>query len=174
MYTWIIGSRAALKRRRQRDIMKNVGYLIASALLIVVSVAGVTTFAYVAATRQMTDLESVLLQFFFAIIGYLGTFMAGRQSARTAAKDVIKPYARSAFRRLLSLYRSHQQMASVVEDALDSKTTEGYRLTLARLQGILLGQIGTADAAMEDWRDIVPEDVEELYKSAMRASKGKQ
>lgn len=65
-------------------------------------------------------------------------------------------------------------MALVIEASQDSRTIEEYRLTLARLEGVVLGQIGTADAAMEDWRDIVPEDVEELYKSAMRASREEQ
>ena len=160
--------------RLGRQIMKDLGYRIGPVLLIVMSVAGFAAFACVATTRQLTELESVLLQFFIAAAGYIGTFMVGRQTAGRAAKDVIKPHARSAFRRLLSLYRSHQQMASVIENARGSRTIDDYRLTLARLEGIVLGQISTADAAMEDWRDIVPEDVEELYKSAMRASRREQ
>ena len=145
-----------------------------SALLIVMSVAGFIAFAYAADTRQLTELEAVLLQFFIATAGYIGTFMAGRRSVRRAAKDVIKPHARSAFRRLVSLYRSHQWMASVIEESRDSRTIEEYRLTLAKLEGIAIGQINTADAAMDDWRDIVPEDVEELHNSARRVSRGEQ
>ena len=147
--------------------MKSVWYWV----LVIASVAGLITFAYMTTTRQLTDLESVLLQFFFAAIGYLGTFLAGRESARNAAKDVLKPYARSAFRRLTSLYRSYQQMASIIEASRDSRTIAEHQLAMARLEGIVLGQIGTADAAMEDWRDIVPEDVEELYRSARRREK---
>ena len=154
--------------------MKDLEYTIASALLIIISVAGFITFANVATVRSLTDLENVVLQFVTLATGSSGTFLIGRRSARTAAKDVIKPYARSAFRRLVSLYRSHQQMASVIEESRDSETVEEFRLTLARLEGIVLGQIGTADAAMEDWRDIVPEDVEELYKSAVRVSREEQ
>ena len=151
--------------------MKNIGYWVISVFLVIASATGLTTFAYMTASRELTDLENVLLQFFFAAIGYVGTFLVGRESARNAAKDVLKPYARSAFRRLVSLYRSHQQMASIIEASQDSRTIEEHQMALARLEGVVLGQIGTADAAMEDWRDIVPEDVEELYRSARRPSR---
>ena len=33
----------------------------------------------------------------------------------------------------------------------------------AKLEGIVVEQLTTASDALEDWRDIVPEDVEELY-----------
>lgn len=140
------------------------------ALLIVISVAGFITFAYTAESRQLTELETVFLQFFIAAAGYIGTFMAGRRSVRRAAKL----HARSAFRRLVSLYRSHQWMASIIEESRESRTIEEYRLTLAKLEGVATGQINTADAAMDDWRDIVPEAVEELYESAIRVSRGEQ
>ena len=35
-------------------------------------------------------------------------------------------------------------------------------MLLARLEEIIVGQIFTADDALEDWNDIVPDDVEEL------------
>ena len=38
-------------------------------------------------------------------------------------------------------------------------------MALARLEAIVIEQLATADDALEDWRDIVPEDVEELTKN---------
>jgi hypothetical protein len=35
-------------------------------------------------------------------------------------------------------------------------------MALARLEAIVIEQLATADDALEDWRDIVPEDVKEL------------
>ena len=41
-------------------------------------------------------------------------------------------------------------------------TPENHRLTLPKLNALVIEQLATADDALEDWRDIVPEDVEEL------------
>ena len=83
------------------SVMKYMEYA-APGLLIGMSVAGFSTFAYVATMRPLTDLESVFLQVFSVLTGFIGTFMIGRQLARNAATEVIKPHARSAFRRLLA------------------------------------------------------------------------
>ena len=74
------------------DIMRYMEYA-APWLLIIMSVAGFSAFAYVATTRPLTDLESVFLQVVSASTGFLGTFMIGRQSARNAAAEVIKSCA---------------------------------------------------------------------------------
>ena len=153
--------------------MKNVEH-ISAALLVGLSLTGFSVFAYVATTRPLTDLESVFLQFFSVATGFLGTFMVGRLSAKSAAADVIKPHARSAFRRLLSLYGSLHRMATIIAESGRPSQIEDYRETLAKLEVIAIEQISAADDALADWRDIVPEDVEELYKSATRASRERQ
>ena len=77
-------------------------------------------------------------------------------------REIIKPHARKAFRRLVSLYRSLSRAANAIESAQDSESPENHRLTLAKLNAIVTEQLDTADDALEDWNDIVPEDVEEL------------
>ena len=62
-------------------------------------------------------MESVLLQFFSLAMGLLGSYIFGRESVRSAARDVIKPHARSAFRRLLSLYASLSRLAVAIQAA---------------------------------------------------------
>ena len=141
-------------------VMKYMEYA-APVLLIIMSVAGFSTFAYVATTRPLTDLESVFLQVFSASTGFIGTFMIGRQSAKNVATEIIKPHARSAFRRLLSLYQSLHRMATIIESSRRSKVAD-YNQVVARLDEIALAQISTADDALADWEDIVPEDVKEL------------
>ena len=133
------------------------------ALLISISLGIAVLFAYVATTRALTNLESTVLQFFAWITGILGSFIFGRQSAREAARDIIKPLARSAFRRLLSLYRSLSRVANILASSQDFESREDYEVMHAKLEGIVVEQLTTAGDALEDWRDIVPEDVEELY-----------
>ena len=155
-------------------IMKYMEYA-APGLLLVMSATGFSAFTYVATTRPLTDLESVFLQVFAASAGFIGTFMIGRQSARKAALEVIKPHARSAFRRLISQYQSLHRMASIIESSNNSKMPDQYKDVLARLDEIAIAQISTADDALADWEDIVPEDVKELRQalSSGRSRKGR-
>ena len=131
-------------------------------LLILISLGVAIYFISVTTTRTLTGLESVLLQIFALATGLVGSFIFGRQSARKAAREIIKPHARSAFRRLLSLYQSLSQVAAVIESSKNCVSREDYRIILARLEASVGEQLATADDALEDWRDIVPEDVEEL------------
>ena len=129
-------------------------------ILIYLGVAGL--FSYTATTRTLTPLESVILQLFALLTGLGGSFIFGRQSAREAAREIIKPHARSAFRRLLSLYQSLSRVADVIESSQNSESPEENQATLAKLEAIVVEQLSSADDAIEDWRDIVPEDVKEL------------
>jgi hypothetical protein len=128
-------------------------------LLIVVAflVAGISIF--IASQRPLTSLENTLLQAFSLAFGLTGSFLFGKQSATDAAKQIIKPHARSAFRRLISLYESLSRVGAEIEN---SKNSQSEAITIAKMEAIVVEQLATADDALEDWRDIVPEEVEEL------------
>lgn len=113
-------------------------------------------------TRPLNDFENILLQIIFLAIGSGISFFAGQKSAREAAGEILKLHARSAFRRLLSLYQSLSRAATVIESAQSSKSDQNYQVILARLEEIITEQLATADDALDDWNDIVPEDVAEL------------
>ena len=130
-------------------------------VLIIISLGVAGLFAYVATTRTLTNLESVFLQSFSLLAGLGGSFIFGRQSAREAAREIIKPHARSAFRRLLSLYQSLSRVATTIESSQSDESPE-YPVIIAKIEAIVVEQLTTADDALEDWRDIVPEDVKEL------------
>ena len=137
---------------------KRAGYSLIGASVVV------ALFFFVAAMfRNLTGLENVLLQIFSLGIGLIGSYVLGRESAKEAAKDLVKPHARSAFRRLLSLYRSLSRLALAIQSARTANNSDQISsAVLDKLEGIVIEQIATADDALEDWRDIVPEDVEEL------------
>lgn len=129
--------------------------------LILISVVVAVSFAYVATTRPLTGLESVLLQSLSLFAGLGGSFIFGRQSASEAAREIIKPHARSAFRRLRSLYQSLSRVATTIESVQSVESPE-YPVVIAKVEAIVIEQIATADDALEDWRDIVPENIKEL------------
>ena len=140
--------------------MKNLKYIVP--VLIGLGILALLILVYIAATRDLSGLESVLLQIILLAIGSSISFFAGHRSASEAAEAIIKPHARSAFRRLLSLYRSLSWAVTEIESSKSSESDEDYQVVLARLEAIVIEQLATADDALEDWRDIVPEDVEEL------------
>jgi hypothetical protein len=140
--------------------MKHIEPIFAGAL-IVLSILVAIVFTVVATDRALTALEGTLLQVFSLASGLAGSFIFGRASARSAAREFIKPHARSAFRRLISLFKSLSRVATDINASVGGNAAELKSLAL-RLQAIVVEQIATADDALEDWRDIVPEDVEEL------------
>lgn len=145
----------------------------AGIILVMVSVGIAIVFLVLATYRDLTAIENVLLQIFSLSIGLVGSYVLGRESTREAAKDLVKPHARSAFRRLLSLYRSLSRLAVAIQTARTTNSSEPVSVAvLDKLEGIVVEQIATADDALEDWRDIVPEDVEELRAQLLRKMQG--
>lgn len=132
------------------------------ALLVLMALLVAGFSAYIATQRTLTSLESTLLQAFALIAGLVGSFIFGRQSAKDAAREIIKPHARSAFRRLMSLYESLSRVGTEIENSRSTEGSKSGEMALARLEAIVIEQLATADDALEDWRDIVPEDVKEL------------
>lgn len=126
-------------------------------ILVAFAIAGFSIF--IANQRSLTSLENTLLQAFSLAFGLIGSFYFGKQSTKDAAKEIIKPHARSAFRRLISLYESLSRVGIEIEK---SKESQSETITIAKMEAIIVEQLATADDALEDWRDIVPEEVEEL------------
>ena len=135
---------------------------VAATLLLLLCLGVSSFFVWEATTRSITNVEGVLFQVFALATGLMGSFIFGRQSARAAAREMIKPHARSAFRRLTSLYVGLSEIARIIDAARNLRSNDDQRLALAKLEGLVVGLVATVDDAQEDWRDIVPEDVEDL------------
>ena len=153
--------------------MKNLYRNLSPIFLISVAI-GVSAFvAYTETTRTLSGVESVLWQIFALVAGLTGSFIAGKQTAREAASEIIKPHARSAFRRLISLYNGLSRAANAIESSQSSKSDEDYQVLLARLEEIVTAQLTTADDALDDWNDLVPEDVAELKQKLRPSTQGR-
>lgn len=139
--------------------MKSIEKIVAT-VSIVVSLALMFLFAYVATERPLTEVEAIVLQFLALFAGLVGSYIFGRHASRDSIGEVIKPYARSAFRRLISLYRSLSRVARIIE----ADEPEDAALKINVIRAIVVEQIATADDALADWQDVVPESVEELRK----------
>ncbi len=133
-------------------------------LLVICSIGISVILAYTATQRTLSGLESVLWQIFVFAGGLAGSFIFGRQSARDAAREIIKPHARGAARYLISLYKSilRARSAATMEVSQDLATSAGYHVIRAYLIAIFTEQLATADDALENWRDILDEELEDL------------
>ena len=132
------------------------------ALLIIISLGVLGAFWQVANARSYTNLESYFFQISVALVGIAALFYSGRLSVREAGREIIRPHARSAFRRLVSLYRSISEVGRIIERSRNSESLDNYKVIHAELKGIVFWQLVTADDALEDWKDIVHEEVQEL------------
>ncbi|MDN3639077.1 hypothetical protein QWY82_09680 [Simiduia curdlanivorans] len=139
--------------------MKN-GDRILPIIMVIAAFVFVALSVFISSQRALTSLENTLLQAFGLGLGLIGSFMFGKQSAKEAAKEIIKPHARSAFRRLISLYESLSRVGFAIENCHSSPESQSQ--TMAKLEAIVIEQLSTADDALEDWNDIVPEEVSEL------------
>lgn len=128
-------------------------------LAVVISIV----FVAVAAFRDLSALENTLLQVFSLGLGLVGSYILGQASARDAAGEMIKPHARSAFRRLVSLTKSLSRLAQTMQDIRHTGGQNPQAAAIVdRLEAIVIEQITTAADALEDWRDVLPEDVKAL------------
>lgn len=131
-------------------------------ILLILSLILAGIYIYIGSIRTLTSFEGVLFQFLILASGLLSSYIFGKQSAKEAAKEIIKPHARSAFRRLISLYGGLSRIANLIADTPECKSEKENELLIAKIKEIVISQISTADDALKDWEDVVPEEVEEL------------
>ena len=147
--------------------MKNME-TIATTLLIFISLMLMFLFAYTATKRALTEVEAIVLQFLALLAGVGGSYIFGRRTSKESIRETIEPHARSAFRRLISLYRSISRVAQIIE-AEEPPRDDASKIDIIR--AIVVEQIATADDALADWQDVVPEAVKEMRKE-MRIAEG--
>lgn len=133
-------------------------------LLIIIAIGISIILAYTATKRTLTGLESTLWQIFVFGASLAGSFIFGRQSAHEAAREIIKPHARGAARYLISLYKSilRARSATTIGASQGLESSTGYDVVRAYLLATFAEQLATADDALENWRDILGEELEDL------------
>ena len=118
---------------------------------------------WVSSERDLSALEASLFQLIILAISLAVSYIFAHKAASGAAQDLIRPHARSAFRRVLRLYDGLFRLANTInerrqrERIVESDTPDS-------IQFVIELQIRTIVDALEDWRDIVPEDVEDIEK----------
>ena len=122
------------------------------------SIAGSAGMIGLTIFKRPSPFEIGLLQFLILLTGLWGAYLIGRHTALQAAREIIRPQARSAFRRVLALYSSLTRLSIRIEEMKTESTTRQLDI----IQALVDEQIRTGQDSMEDWRDIIPKEVEEI------------
>ena len=121
---------------------------------IAVALAFVIAMAVVASLRDLSPLEAVLFQIIGLGVslsgGLYGSYKFGQNSAAN------KQFARSALRSVMVLYRSIEGLYDYIGRR---GAPDGERSAILQL---LVTQMDVAQSAIADWRDIIPEDFEDV------------
>lgn len=132
------------------------GYLIIAGAFIIAVV-----FIYISAENELTSRENVIFQIFILTFTMWGSYINGQISKQNQEIEEIKPIAKRAFRRVFSIYQGISRMATIIEEE-KYKTNKTKEHVLDMLQEIAIGQIYGANNAMDEWKDIIPDTVEEI------------
>lgn len=141
------------------------------AALVLAAAALFAAAGWVAAQRELTSLESLLLQLLVMAVGLAATAFAGYRSLRAAVEESTRRPARSAFRRVTALYAGYTRIGRSLggqRQRLAEAVDEDGRIPVERVMhslDLLEAQLGeqseTLQDALDDWRDLAPAEVAE-------------
>ncbi|MET8370569.1 hypothetical protein ABZU42_12670 [Micromonospora profundi] len=165
--------------KRRRDLSRLGGGLFVGAVALAVLTV------YVAVQKPPNLLATGLLQAITLIFSTAGSIFLTLASAKSAADDSLRRHARSAFRRMRNLYealgrlrteidRQSVRLAGLGTGSTSRVDYEHVRAGFVALDQLVTEQIATADDALEDWRDIVPEEVQEIQEQARKRAERDQ
>lgn len=140
---------------------------------ILYAVAGVLAVASFAVPIWGSEdhLAAGLLQSATLFFTVWASVLLGKEAFASTSGKSIPPQARSAFRRVKNLYAALGRQRDAIDaemarlDGLrdasqpDLVDFEHARMGLITLKYLVVEQINTADDAMTDWREIVPDEV---------------
>ncbi len=121
-------------------------------------------FATIAAIRDLTSVENVLFQLIFLFIGCSVSYWVGQKSIKKAAEEIVKPHARSAARYLISLNKSIARVRILATMGLPQRfeAEADYHVIRGAIIATLGEQLVATDDALENWRDTLEEELEDL------------
>jgi NO-binding membrane sensor protein with MHYT domain len=123
--------------------------------------------------KGATHVENALWTFILFAAGVGVSFYVGRRSVRAAAQEVVRPQARGAARRIVSLGKGIRAFSEILrlsrESAEDLATTnngvvpiEHIQLAYDTLDVHVEMQMNSVVDAIEDWREFEPAIINEL------------
>lgn len=133
----------------------------------------------VGASRQPNPLAASLLQAITVVLGVAGSVSIGREQSLASAREEIRLPAASAFRRVRNLYKAlgrQREAIGAVEIRIAEQVEASGQVVhfahvqsaLAHLSDMVTEQIETSADSLEDWRDLVPDEVARIEDEARK------
>lgn len=135
--------------------------IIFATLLLGVSISMMIVIILTAIERKLSVEEAIYMQAFSIMTALGSSYFFSRQGSEKLAKEMFAPHARSAFRRIVSLFQGISHIAEIIDSKDDDRIKDDNSRLLA-IKGIAFEQIRTANDALEDWREVIPEAVARL------------
>ena len=133
------------------------------AILAATSVVLAVLLVIVSSGRPLTSLEGTLLQIVILGTGVSASYLFSQRATRASAEQLVKPHARSAFRRVKSLYSGLFLIKGLIGQHKETNAKTASQV-VEIVEAVVDLQVNTVADALEDWRDIVPEEVANLEK----------
>jgi hypothetical protein len=145
---------------------------------VALSIAVGALTVYVGTRKTPNTLATYLLQAVTLVFSTVGAYIFAKASVEDAARAMVTPHARSAFRRVRNIYEALGRLLDLINrqsvtfnsmrrpGTPDTLDYESARLTMLMLERIITEQISTVDDALEDWRDLVPDEVRQIEDEA--------
>ena len=135
--------------------------LVAISIIVALTFAGI--MVGIAASRPLSPLEAVLFQIIALGVGLVGGLFGSYKFGQSVAAN--RQYARSALRSVLVLFRSLQRLYEAIERLkLGSSSNEQFE----QLQLHIENQMDIARSVINDWRDLIPEEFEDVGENLER------
>jgi hypothetical protein len=127
---------------------------------------------------KSTSLENGLLQFISFVFSTAIALAIGYFSAREQGRELVQPHGRKAVRRIVTLGSGIQSFGEILAaertrmerqaEQSGSVTLSEVETTFTVLASQIDGQLRTVGDAIEDWRDVVPDEVRAIEEQAQR------
>lgn len=143
-----------MKLARQRQLVA-AAVLTVAALVALVAVKG----------QQLGPASSAVFQGLTVVVSIYG----GLLFAREGNDESVRSAARKSVRRVLVNYESLGRLAAVIERVKEELLSYGdgnfvrtdlVEVSLSGLSDYVVEQLASADIAVQDWRDLAPDDVD--------------
>lgn len=140
-----------------------------------IAVSVVLAILTVAVAVADNKLAAGVLQAGTLVFSTYGAWLLSKHTAAEAGREGVRRQARPAFRRVLNLYAAIIRQGVAVQEETNileglAVSVEGrdflelahVRGSMRRLHAMTVEQAATGRDALDDWRDIVPQEVAEL------------
>ena len=127
------------------------------AVSIVVGLAFAGFMISIAAQRELKPLEALLFQIIILGVSLVGGLIGSYKFGQNVAAN--RQYARSALRSVLVLFRGLQRLHENVKQLSDTDPSDAR---FGPLQSHIESQMDLAYSVINDWRDLIPEEFEDV------------